>query len=64
MMINDLKQSARDKVALEQRLEAKYNEINLLKEQLEDAREELYCQKLNVSRTKSGNGNTSQTNLS
>jgi len=30
-------------VALEQRLEAKYNEINLLKEQLEDAREEIYC---------------------
>jgi hypothetical protein len=41
IIIADLKSSGREKVSIEQRLEAKHNEIQLLKEQIEEMREEL-----------------------
>lgn len=50
LIVEDLRRVGKDKTSVEQRLEAKHNEIALLKEQLEEMREELLSKKFNLAR--------------
>ena len=48
MIIDDLKQQAREKANIQQRLEAKNKEIKLLRDEIDQLKEDLLCRRLNL----------------
>lgn len=50
MIISDLKEKARDRVSIEERLESKNTEVKILKSEIDQLREDLLCYKLNLGK--------------
>ena len=48
MIIDDLKQQARDKLSIEQRLESKNKEIRLLRDEIGQLKEDMLYSRLNL----------------